>query len=377
MKNLKKTCLLLFVVFILQNASATHTLGSYFQYKYLSTSGNNDKYKITLTLYSDCAINIIVPCDTAISVCIYEGSTIYNNVQVLKKSSNYVNAQNPDNCSATPYSCVQMCEYETTVDLKQNTSGYHLTWVRCCRGNIENLQRDISNTPIFGSTLYAFIPGNETKNSNPVFAQTPWAKICFADTAIWVNPAVDPDGDSLSYSIETPMAGGSDVIPAPDCSNTFSQPSSVAYAPGYTTNTLFGADGLSTLDALNGSLTLYSKRTGYFTGTTKVTEWRKGVAISTSNFDYSIAVEFPLGIKNTEISSLKAVPNPSNGLCTVKGLNNEPYSWVLYNSQGSIVRSGNATGVLQLNTADLSLGMYMLRIQEGATARDCKILVGE
>lgn len=377
MKNIKKITSLAVVIFLFQNAFSTHTLGSYFQYTYMSTTGNTDKYKINLTLYSDCSISQVVPCDTSINVCIYEGTAIYATVPVIKKSSKYINAQNPDNCTAKPYSCVQSCEYEAIIDLKQNTNGYQLTWVRCCRGNLENLQRDINNGPIFGTTLTAFIPGNELKNSNPVFAQTPWAMICFADTAIWVNPAVDPDGDSLSYSIETPLAGGAPANPLPDCSNTFSQPTQIAYAPGYTTNTLFGSDGISTLDPYNGSLTLLAKRVGYFTGSTKVTEWRKGVAISSSILDYSIAVEFPLGVKNIKNSRLQVVPNPSNSSCTISGLNDNQYNWVLYNAQGSTVQNGMSSGDLQLNTSELPYGIYMLRIECAGTIKDCKILVGE
>ena len=51
---MKKTLATISLLLSLLTANATHIVGGEFMYKYLSTSGGNKNYQVTLNLYIDC-----------------------------------------------------------------------------------------------------------------------------------------------------------------------------------------------------------------------------------------------------------------------------------------------------------------------------------
>src|SRR5205823_2226707 len=125
---------------------------------------------------------------------------LYNSYSLFRDSLNPVTPPTPgDSCNFTTTVCVEEGDYHVDISLTSSAGGYHLmVQLNARNAAITNLL----NPGTLGQTYYTFIPPGTTPNSSPVFADIPVPFICTSDTNSIVNLAVDPDGDSLSYSFQ-------------------------------------------------------------------------------------------------------------------------------------------------------------------------------
>jgi len=194
----------------------------------------------------------------------------------------------PAGCGVGQGLCTVQGTFEAFVDLPLNFGGYHLYFQMCCRNlSITNL----ANPNGTGIGYYAFVPPPLIENSSPIFLGLPTPFLCVGDTSTFLNSAVDPDGDQLVFSFETPyssfvLAGG--IINPP---NIFTQIiPTVGYNPGFSESQPFGAGGSSFINAVNGLTEYSSPMQGNFIVAVEVREFRNGILIGISRRDLQLQV---------------------------------------------------------------------------------------
>lgn len=267
-------------------AGAAHLVGGSMSYEFVSKTGNNYTYQVTLKVYRDCWGGG-ADFDPVARVAAYENVGALDLLQVFDftlTSSSSVNPPQGSNCSGLPSVCLEEGIYTRTITLPGSAFGFHLKYERCCRNDQINIFS--SN----GQTYYAFIPATSKQNSSPVFTGVPSPYICINDTTTIFNSAADPDGDSLTYQLVHPWTGGSSGDPTPSPAFNFSFPGGVNYRSGYSATQPFGSNGHADVDKINGLTYLYPVEEGKFSIAIEVTEWRNGVKLSQVRLDVQIIV---------------------------------------------------------------------------------------
>jgi gliding motility-associated-like protein len=279
-------------------ARATHIVGGEMYYEYL---GNN-YYRIMLIIYRDCFYGV-PPFDPVASIGIFTGTNqLYTELCVpVSPDSSLLPSTINSPCFVPPVNiCYRKGYYTTTVYLPPNQTGYQLAYQRCCRNHtIINIQ----NPDDVGITVYASIPpvSQLGYNSNPVFNALPPPFLCLGVPFTFDHSATDADGDSLVYSLCTPLVGGEPFScgvapcgvpltcgPAPH--PPFNPPySTVTWKPPFNLNNLMGGVPL-TIHPQTGQLTATPNTIGQFVIGVCVAEYRNGVLLSRTRRDLQFNV---------------------------------------------------------------------------------------
>jgi gliding motility-associated-like protein len=183
-------------------------------------------------------------------------------------------------------------------DIFNDAGGYYISWERCCRnGTINNIQ----NPDGAGSAFYLEFPaivanGRTYTNSSPVFNPLKGDYACVNQPFSLDFGAVDADGDSLAYSMVTPLNGYSTSLPAtnrnPAASNVYYKGPypTVSWLAGYSaTNAIPGASPL-TINPRTGRLSVTARQQGLFVFSVEVVEYRNRVAIGRVRRDFQLSV---------------------------------------------------------------------------------------
>lgn len=287
--------LLFCIVFFLSIKShATHLVGGEMNYRFIRESNDTVTYEILLTVYRDC-YGGVPDFDYPAYILVYEGNGRF--------LGGYTNLGNPktqlpveidDECFVAPADvCVEKKEYRFLGGLPVNTSGYYLSYQRCCRNTtILNIFDDNSdNVADSGMNLFAFIPPRaRVVNSNPVFNGFPPVAICVGKPLIFDHSARDYDGDSLVYKLciptdalhpDRPTVGyGVDSMPFAD----------VRWRNPYSLADILGGPEKLKIDSKTGLLTALPDKIGQFAVGVCVEEYRNGVYISETKRDFQFNV---------------------------------------------------------------------------------------
>jgi gliding motility-associated-like protein len=293
---------------------ATHIYGGDLVYQHL---GNN-VYQVTLTVYRDCDPSTNVNgtgFDPIVSIGVFTGG---NNSFVQELSIPLSNSdietldlalQNP--CFTVPPNvCVERAVYQANVTLPFSTSGYVLTYQRCCRNlSIDNLNQSQQN--LSGMTLTTQVPGTSlvtVQNSSPSFVSTPPTALCLNAPFIYSSEAIDPDGDQLVYSFCTPLDGADQNNPAP------APPSGPPYtnntwAAGFSANYPITSNPAFQINPATGLVTGTATQIGTYALAICVQEFRNGVLINTIRRDY----QFNVNMCNPNTGANPGIADTGNG----------------------------------------------------------------
>ena len=278
----------LFILSVLAtfSLSASHIVGGEIYYDCL---GGN-QYRVTVKIYRDCN-STGASFDQNLPITVFNG----NNAQIdlfsipFPGSTNLPVNFNNNPCVTAPGNiCVEEAIYQQVVTLTGSTTGYLLSYQRCCRGpNVTNL----FNPGDQGLTLVAQIPPDNvvTCNSSPRFSNFPPLLLCANSVLQFDHSATDPDGDLLVYSLCAPFQGGTSSAPAP---NPAGPPpyNLVAWAGGgYSALNPFGMGPIS-IDPVTGWLTATPQVVGLYAVGICVQEYRNGVLLSTNTRDFLFRV---------------------------------------------------------------------------------------
>lgn len=257
---MKKLFLGLFILFNLLNTStlkASHYAGADLTYKCLG--GNT--YLISLSLYRDCS-GIVAPPTVAVNIkCnqnqAYNFST--NLPQIIGTGQEVTQA-----CSITPSICsggigygVQEYVYEATVTLVP-CKDWNISYTSCCRNPVTTISNNIANSWY----IQAFLNNYDAPcNNSPHFSNHPPIMVQIGTNFTFNHGAIDPDGDSLSYSFYTPFT---------DDSTT-----SIIYNTGYSDTIFLISSTPITLNKHTGEINFTPTLEELTVTGIKVEEWRK------------------------------------------------------------------------------------------------------
>ena len=308
---LKKLLLLLLLLLPLHNYG-THLLGGEITYKHISYNSvtNSNTYRVQVNMYRDCQYGQAL-LDNSIDIGFYEkvsGSKALSFTLTLSTpDSSFVDpfaGKDYSNCKTLPKACMQWGKYEGDIDLPASSYGYLMLYERCCRkSSIVNVQDSQ------GQSYTNFIPPNNIVNSSPYFTDPPAPFLGVNDTASYFNNAIDPDGDSLVYSLAYPYTGGTAASPIPSPGSTYIKPGNILYQGGYSFKKPFGSKGMAIIDPVTGLTTIYANKTGNYVIAIDVSEYRNGVLISTTRRDVMLYI-------TSVLSSVKIIPVSTGGFTT-------------------------------------------------------------
>ncbi len=267
---MKKIYLSVLVLFCHFASYATHIVGGDITVKHLS--GNS--FEVTLHFFRDC-LSGTAGFDDPITLGVYDKVT---NAEAFQFSMSLGTTQVlalGDSCFTPTGLCVEQGTYISTITIPNNPNGYYISWQRCCRNNII---QNIASPGSAGMVFYAEIPNPALGNSSPVFGSYPKAYMCNSQPNIQDFSANDADGDSLAYSLVTPL-NGSATSTAPIPTPSSGPYSSVTWVSPYSAANMIGGSPAMTIDAHTGILTANPNTLGVYVFAVLVEEFRGGVKI--------------------------------------------------------------------------------------------------
>ncbi|GAB3838342.1 gliding motility-associated C-terminal domain-containing protein [Hymenobacter jeollabukensis] len=269
--------LLLLLGLAAPQAQASHLLGGEMTYSYLGALGTGTtpfRYRVTVQIYVNAALTGANPSSVPdgrpqITVNFYNKSqngALIRTVNINRQSNPLIV---PPGCTSagTPVP-VRLCTYTTTVDLPVSFDGYYAAYTDGTRNRgITNLANPSDSQQ---QTIYMEMAPPLLPNTSPTFSDTAVVVICQGDTSLFLNNAVDAEGDRLVYSLVTPYdrLANNNVFTPP--------PVAVQYAAGYGPTTPFGTapGNFAALNASTGLATYAVTQLGNYVVSVEVKEFR-------------------------------------------------------------------------------------------------------
>jgi len=252
-------------------------------------------YHITIEVYRDCNSGTDFDTDLPLTVFNGNGAIVAEYSIPFPGSSQLPVVFNNPCVTIPPGICVEEAIYEITVDLPASTTGYTLSYQKCCRTDIALNIDDPGNT---GITLTVEIPppGIAVCNSSPRFTNYPPLLLCADQELVFDHSATDPDGDSLVYELCDPLQGGGPAFIPLNCAGCASPIpaapppyASIIWNSGLSATNPFGG-GSITIDSNTGLLLATPIQAGNYAIGVCVREYRNGVLIGRSVRDFIFLV---------------------------------------------------------------------------------------
>lgn len=284
MKHMYRLLTVLLIVFCCTSQTkASHIAGGDITWECLG----DGSYRFRLVVYRDCAG--LVQLDPPV-LNVSNHPTV--NTIGLHQVDNYdishlCNFGTPVNCSSATNGTVGALEkyvFESNpIFLGSNppAAGWIFTYDACCRNYAIINIVDAGNYGVtFRAKMYGNSHGNPCLDSSPQFAENPFFMGCANTPMIGYNYAVDPDGDSLSYSWAPALhdfygnyvEGVNPAVLAMDTGYTYYSPFPDAS---------FNPNNVPVeLDPVTGIMTFTSSTLGTFVYVIKVSSWRNGELVS-------------------------------------------------------------------------------------------------
>jgi hypothetical protein len=290
-----KRILLVVVCFLTFPVAASHIVGG--EFEILHVDGNT--YRVNLILYFDELNGNQAARDADVTARIFRkrDNGVVRDVYLPLISQTPVSYTQPE-CSRGELITTKLV-YSSTITLPDNIynepEGYYLAWERCCRNyTITNV---LSNDPLVGQyagqTFYLEFPA-VVKDGAPFINSTPRLFPPLNDFACPNRPyyvdfaGVDDDGDSLVYSLATPLNTKSgDAIPVGG-TRPRPYPEVVWRPPFHLDNVLNGRPDL--IVNQDGFITVTPTTQGLFVFAVKCEEFRDGVKIGELRRDFQMLV---------------------------------------------------------------------------------------
>ncbi len=293
---------------------ASHIVGGEFEfvYKGVQTSTGFYRYNISLLLYFDKIYGSPGALDANVTVRIFrkrDNAIMVNALRLDLMDRNAVQYKRPECSSGSSiatdriyYTYVragEQGEYLLDPEVFNDPEGYYISWERCCRNyNISNIYSEDPNSGsarYAGQTFYLEFPplkklGVPFPNSAPRLFRPLSDYACPGRLYTVDFSGVDPDGDSLVYTMVVPLNTKSgDALPPIDNLPRPGPYPEVRYrAPYSATNIMAGLPDLSISKA--GVLSVIPQYAGLYVFAVQCDEYRNGEKIGTIRRDFQLLV---------------------------------------------------------------------------------------
>lgn len=203
----------------------------------------------------------------------------------VTKSENYACVTEPGNV------CVSSNIYISDQIINPGENGVLLAWQRCCRNSIiDNIIYPIGT----GFTAWTKIPPTNKKNSSPFFTALPPVFVCLDAPLVVSQAAIDPDGDSLVYSLTTPYLGGAynSDQERPSSLEFYDKPpfKKIRWSGGYSEFNQVPGSPSFYINRQTGILSVTPSKIGVFVIGILVEEYRDGQLFGETRRDYQLNV---------------------------------------------------------------------------------------
>jgi len=192
-----------------------------------------------------------------------------------------------------PEVCVERSTgYRERIMLPPSSTGYTLTYMRCCR-NTSTI--NIESPENAGNTYLIEIPPSVIANCNssPVFKNLPPIILCAGYPFEFDHSAIDPDGDELTYKLCTPLDFPEDVYGNAITQNEFGPPppfEGIVWTNNFGVDNQIGGRPRMKINEQTGLLTASPDRIGRYVIGICVEERRNGELLNTTIRDYQLKI---------------------------------------------------------------------------------------
>ena len=272
-------------------ASATHIVGGEIYYTLLNASTKN--YTVSVNVFIDCENGDpnAISSDREIYISMWDAAT---NAYIKDFKLTRTAPQRVENtvyaCIKEPSGvCVDAYNYKTNMIIDPGNNGVILAWQRCCRNRtISNIVRPEAA----GFTAWTVIPPSSIINSSAYFSTVPPVYVCTNVPLQFKQPAIDPDGDSLVYELNTPFLGATNLLPRPEVFSEYDKPPfrNLIWQPAYNTINMMGGSPVLSINRNTGELNVTPTTIGQFVVGYTVKEYRNGTKIGETRRDYQFNV---------------------------------------------------------------------------------------
>lgn len=288
-----------FILLGIYSAEASHSVGADLTYTCL---GGN-QYRITLAFYRDCD-GVSAPSSAGISIssasCGQNLSLTLNQIPGTGQEVSPICSSMQTTCAGGSFPGIQEWVYEGVVTLPAQCTDWLFSYNLCCRnGAITNTSAPSSDN----LHIEAMLNNTFGCNSSPVFSNKPVPFVCDNQLFCFTPGALDPEYDSLVYSLITPMTSSTSTV---NYTGLFSPSQPLSSSPAVTFNSATGDLCMTPTNSNEVTVTAI-----------RVEQWDDGVLIGFVMRDVQINV---VSCTNTvpEISGFDGnPPTPANTQITV------------------------------------------------------------
>lgn len=295
MKKIYLTFLLVWSVLL---ARATHIVGGELQFESLRSSINGATHRISLNLYFDDINGQPGANDLTVVISVFRkrDNARMGDLEMPRVASALIPYSNPLCTSAGASLRTRLIRYSSDVIFRQqefdDPQGYYIVWERCCRNNIiTNIVRPQDAATVFYLEMPPLYQNRRPYvNSSPQFTTVKGDFICLNRPFTFDFSAVDPDGDSLRYSLVTPLNGYSNTInPKPIAQPSSSYPA-ITWGAGFSATTAIIGNPPLTINPRTGQLSVTATQLGLHVFSVMVEEFRAGKRIGLVRRDFQLKV---------------------------------------------------------------------------------------
>ena len=293
---MKKLILFTLAIGLSVSSYSTHLMGGQIVATYLGSDSTGSHYALELTAYRD-TIGVPMGTTATFDVFLQDTSGAWNYLY-----SSTVPQGGPSGGIVPSIQIVYGVEiymFNDTITFPAN-GNYYISWQECCRNEaIINMANPLGEN--MRLTTYINVD-NASPNSSPSFLTLP---VSYLPAHIpWsYNPLpFDPDGDSLVWSLATPLGANTTV-------NGYEYLSDSIYSD---------SAGTFSLDPVTGSLSWSASLVGHFEASFLIEEYRNGSKIGEMRRDMQFIVIPDTSNFMPNISNMQTVPTNSGGYPYVK-----------------------------------------------------------
>jgi len=284
MKSLLSFCLVFFFLGSSSPLVASHFLGSDMAYVCNPTGTNPCCYRIITAVYYDCT-NWISPYQTSsipeVAIDVFALNTGCSSPVPLDTIVPVHYIEVTPICPFTVTKCMnqtatingisQALQYQDWDVCNLNCTEYAFTFISCCRNY--SLTSGAAGNSIYNEVKVDL--GAAYCNSSPIFIGIPALYICQNQQTAFIQGAIDAEGDSLVYSLDSCL-----------------QDHAIAtyYNSGYSYTNPFGLNGSISIDPTTGEITLSCTSLEVVVFCLKVEEYRNNQLLSTIHRDIQVNV---------------------------------------------------------------------------------------
>jgi len=253
---------LLFISFLINKSTfATHAQSADITYQCLGAN----QYEISVSFYRDCA-GVNAPNSIVINSfsasCTQNFNTTLTQIPGTGIDVTPICNTMVTECNGGNTPGVEEYIYRGIINLPIQCNDWRFSFTLCCRNNAINTINNPGGENIYVEAVLNNL--DVTCNNSPTFSNPPVSFPCVGQTSCFNHGAVEPDGDSLYYSLIAPGTG-----PA----------TTVTYVAGYSPQQPLTATIPTTFNASTGDICMTPTLQEVTVLAVKVEEWRNGIFI--------------------------------------------------------------------------------------------------